>query len=108
MERKKLRDVASCKGRQVIDPTVTVGNVIEILTIALGGLIVFVSLRVTVSDLKESVAEMKADIKALNTVVIRMAVADQRITAIEMDVRELRHGRGFIRNGVEGEWPKDA
>ena len=81
----------------MIDYTITMGNLIEIATMAVGGAIVFGALRVTVDDLKKSVSDMKEDIKALNMVVVRMAVADQRITAVEQDIRELRHGQGFIR-----------
>ena len=81
----------------MIDNTITIGNIIEIITIAGGGIIAFTALRTTVKYLFDSVVELKADIKALNAVVVRMAVADQRISAIESDIRELRHGRGFIR-----------
>ena len=90
----------------MIDNTITIGNIIETIVMAGGGLVAFAALRTTVKYLFDSVVELKADIKALNAVVVRMAVADQRISAIESDIRELRHGRGFIRSGVEGEWPK--
>lgn len=89
----------------MIDATITVGNLIEITTILLGGIVVFLSLKNTVGQLGCDVVELKADIKALNKVVISMAVADQRITVAEQDIRELRHGRGFVRESIEREWP---
>ena len=49
--------------------------------------------------------ELKTDIKAINKIVVSMAVADQRITAVESDLRELRHGRGFIREAIEKVYP---
>jgi len=89
----------------MIDQTITTGNLIEIATILLGGITVFLSLKGTVGQLSGDVVELKADIKALNKVVITMAVADQRITVAEKDIRELRHGRGFVRESLEREWP---
>ena len=47
--------------------------------------------------------DVKADIKALNQVVIAMAVADQRLSAVELDIREMKHGKGFIRESIERE-----
>ena len=92
----------------MIDQTVTVGNLIEILTIFIGGVVGFLSLKGTVGQLSGDVTELKADIKALNKIVISMAVADQRITAAEQDIRELRHGRGFVRESIEREYPAMA
>ena len=89
----------------MIDATITVGNLIEIATIFIGGVVVFISLKGTVSQLSGDVTELKADIRALNKVVISMAVADQRIAVAEQDIRELRHGRGFVRESLEREWP---
>ncbi len=90
----------------MLDPTITVGNVIEIATIIAGGVITFVLLKATVVQLKAEVTELKIDVRALNKVVIEMAVTDRRLTAVEETLRELRHGRGFIRSDIEGEWPQ--
>ncbi len=90
----------------MIDPTITIGNIIEISTILVGGTIVFTNVRGSVKHLKAEVVEMKLDIRALNKIVIEMAVADRRLSDAEQDIRDLRHGRGFIRDAIEGEWPK--
>ncbi len=92
----------------MLDPTVTIGNLVEISTIIAGGTITFALLRATVIHLREEVAEMKIDIKALNKIIIEMAVADQRLLRVEADLRELRHGRGFVREALQGEWPKNG
>lgn len=89
----------------MIDQTITVGNIIEIGTIFVGGVVAFIALRGTVSILGKDVVELKTDIKAINKIVVSMAVADQRITAVESDLRELRHGRGFIREAIEKVYP---
>ena len=90
----------------MIDPTITVGNVIEIGTIIAGGIVTFVLLKATVVQLKSEVTELKTDVRALNKVVIELAVTDRRLMALEEDLRELRHGRGFVRGAIEGEWPR--
>jgi hypothetical protein len=89
----------------MIDPTVTVGNVIEIGTIITGGAITFVLLKATVIQLKSEVTELKTDVRALNKVVIELAVTDRRLLSVEEDIRELRHGRGFVRKAINGEYP---
>jgi hypothetical protein len=67
-----------------------------------------------ISSLEGSIAAIQAEIKKLGDVLIRMAdmrgelrVHDTRITAVEQDVRELRHGEGFIRGsrGIDREFP---
>ena len=89
----------------MIDPTVTVGNVIEIGTIITGGAITFILLKATVIQLKSEVTELKTDVRALNKVVIELAVTDRRLLSVEEDIRELRHGRGFVRKAINGEYP---
>lgn len=95
-------------GQEVIEQTITVGNIIEIVSILAGGLTVFITLRNTVANMKDDVAAMQTEIKKLAEVITRMAVTDVRLTNVEQDVRELRHGRGFVQGqgGVDGEWPR--
>jgi len=90
----------------VIDLTITIGNIIEISTITVGLISMFVALKGTVTQLKFEVKEVKEDVRALNKVVVELAVTDRRLTSAEEDIRELRHGRGFVRSALEGEWPK--
>jgi hypothetical protein len=89
----------------MIDPTITIGNVVEIGTIITGGAITFVLLKATVIQLKSEVTELKTDVRALNKVVIELAVTDRRLMALEEDIRELRHGRGFVHKALDGEYP---
>ena len=89
----------------MIDPTITIGNVVEIGTLVIGGAVTFALLRSTVTQLKTEVTELKTDVRALNKVVIELAVTDRRLIAVEEDIRELRHGRGFVRESVNREYP---
>lgn len=107
-----------------IDYTITVGNIIEIGGILLGGLYALDRLKNTVitvqrdlkaqkTETKEDIAGIQAEIKKLNEVLTRQAAADtringldQRMTSLETDIRELRHGEGFIRgaHGIDREY----
>lgn len=90
----------------MIDSTITVGNLIEIGTILGGGVTAFILLRQTVYYLRAEVGELKVDVKALNKVVVELAVTDRRLLSLEEDIREMRHGRGFVTGALDGEWPK--
>lgn len=68
------------------------------------------TLKLTMKDLMSQFAGMQTEIKKLADVITRMAVTDVRLTNIEQDVRELRHGRGFVQGsrqlgGIDGEYP---
>lgn len=92
----------------MIEQTITIGNIIEIIAIIGGGMTVFVTLKNTVANIKDDVIAMQTEIKKLADVITKMAVTDLRLTNLEQDIRELRHGRGFVqgaRTGVDGEYP---
>ena len=80
----------------MIEQTITIGNIIEIAVIAGGGISVFVTMRNTVNNIKEQVEGIQAEIKKLADVITKMAVMDIRLTNLEQDIRELRHGEGWI------------
>lgn len=90
----------------MIDPTVTVGNIIEIGTILVGGIFVFFQVKARVEQLSRDVAAIEMDIKGLSRSFTELAVVNNRLNRVEEDVRELRHGRGFIREAIEGEYPR--
>ncbi len=86
----------------LIDYTITIGNIIEIGSIIGGGLLVLVSLKNTVSNLKTDMTDMKTEIKKVGEVLVKMAVTQTRLDNVEQDIRDLKHGRGFIQSGSEG------
>lgn len=91
----------------MIDPTITWGNIIEVSVIIVGGLVTLVTLRNTVNNLKEDMTDMKSEIKKVGEVLIQMAVTQKRLDNVEQDIRDLKHGRGFIqpRDALNGEYP---
>jgi len=97
----------------MIDFTITVGNIIEIATIASGGVYAVLTVKNSVTNFGRDLVRMEADffdmkveIKKVGDVLIKMAVTDTRLVNVEQDVRELKHGIGFIKNEVEGEYDR--
>jgi hypothetical protein len=104
----------------VIDYTITIGNIIEIGSIIGGGILVLWTLKADVNTLKTGAETLKADleamqaeIKKLGDILVNLAdirgeirVLDTRVTANEQDIREMRHGKGFVQGprGVDHEY----
>lgn len=88
----------------MIDPTITMGNVIEIGVFAFSGLLVLVRQSSSVGFMKEQLKNMQIEIKELAKIVTQVAVASTRLDNIEEDVRLLRQGKGFIRQEINKEW----
>jgi hypothetical protein len=93
----------------VVDYTITIGNLIEIASIVGGGVLVLITLRNTVTNLQTDVGDMKKEIKKVGDVLVQMAVTSTRLDNVEQDIRDLKHGRGFIQArkvvGIDGEYP---
>ena len=91
----------------MIEQTITVGNIIEIACIIGGGLGVFYTLKGTVAALKTEVVGIQVEIKKIGDVLITQADQNRRLIHLEDDIRELRHGRGFIhgQHGIDREYP---
>jgi hypothetical protein len=61
----------------------------------------------TLKNLKDSVAAIQTEIKKIGEVLINQADQNRRLIHLEEDVRELRHGEGFVRGpkGIDREYP---
>lgn len=88
----------------MIEQTITIGNIIEIFVIGAGGISVFVTMKNTVASIKREVDSMQTELKKLGEILIaqadmrgEMRVLDTRVLAIEGDIRDMQHGRGFIK-----------
>lgn len=93
----------------MIDPTITIGNIIEIAVLFFGGLTVVFRMGGMKSDmvhLKTQVGTLTTAFDKLGTILTQVAVQDNRLLNVEQRVTELSHGRGFIRQEIQGEWPK--
>ncbi len=91
----------------VLEYSITIGNVIEICSIVVGGLYALATIKSNVGLLKTEVGEMQIEIKKISDVLINQADQNRRIIHLEEDVRELRHGHGWVQGpkGVDREYP---
>lgn len=94
-----------------LDLSINLGTVISLLTIvfAAGGFYVFTkNLGKALDAFKIQVDEIKDDLKLLNKVVMDVALSNQRqdnfekrtddrFKHVEDDIREMKHGKGFIQ-----------
>lgn len=90
----------------MIDYTINIGHILQIVVILGGGFAALIVMRSTLTNLKDDMTDMKAEIKKVGEVLVTLAVTDKRLENVEEDVRDLKHGRGFIRGrgGVDGEY----
>jgi peptidoglycan hydrolase CwlO-like protein len=80
----------------LIEWTISLGAIIQILVVIAGGLIVLGAMRRTIQDMDKEITEIKRDQKDLTKTIAQMAVQAQRLNRLEEDVRDLRYGRGFV------------
>lgn len=76
--------------------TISIGTIVEVVTIALGGALFIWSMRARIEGMGQELSSLKQEISKLADILTKLAVQDQRILAIEKDVDELRHGTGYV------------
>ena len=87
----------------MIDWTVSVGNLLQIMVIVGGGLWAFLSMRADVRVVKHDISNMKQRqddlgeaFKQLGEILKQVAVQDNRLDRVEKDLDGFRRGEGFI------------
>lgn len=88
----------------MIDWTINFGHVITIGAIV-GGLVSahyaqkvqLAAMRVDINNLREQQGVLNAAFEQLSSILTKVAVQDTRINRIEVDIGELRHGKGYIK-----------
>ena len=75
----------------MIDPTITLGNIIEIGAIVVGGFSFLVKMNNGISELRAEVMAMQGEIAKIAEVLTRLAVQETRLNHLDQDVRELQH-----------------
>jgi ethanolamine ammonia-lyase small subunit len=80
----------------VIDFTINVGHIIQILLIAGGGISALAVMRNIVATLKSDMTDMKSELRKLSEVLVILAVTSKRLDNVEEDIRDMKNGRGFI------------
>ena len=87
----------------MVDPTITLGNLIEIASIIGGGILVLIRLNNNVVKLTTDVNGMQVEIRKLGDILIAQANIrgeiqglSTRLSTAEQDIREMRHLEGFV------------
>ena len=61
-------------------------------------------IKVQTDGIAENLKILNNSFSQLSEVLSRSAVQDSRLTRVEEDIRELRHGRGFVQREIDGEY----
>lgn len=80
----------------IVDWHVSVGTLIEVVMILGGGLLFLWGMKTRVDFLSLELTALKSEISKLSDILTKLAVQDQRILNVETDVKDLRHGHGFV------------
>jgi tRNA1(Val) A37 N6-methylase TrmN6 len=89
----------------MIDYTISVSTIIQIIAIVGGGFSFLIMMRSTVNNLATDIVEMKTELKKCGEALVTLAVTSKRLDHVEEDIREMKHGRGFIQPRLNGEYP---
>lgn len=89
----------------MIDYTINIGHIVQIIVILGGGISALAIMRSTVANLKDDMTDIKVDLKEFGKAIVTLAVATKRLDNIEEDIRDMKHGRGFVTNRINGEYP---
>ena len=65
-------------------------------------------LKVQMNGLSDNLKILNNSFDKLSEVLSRSAVQEQRIGRIEEDMRELRHGKGFVMAEINGEYSREG
>ncbi len=87
----------------MIDWTFNVATIVQIFVIAAGGLAFLFAMRGKLSLFEENIVGIKEDLKELRKVITTQVDHDGRLRRLEddlremrKDIKELRHGEGFV------------
>lgn len=90
----------------MIDYTITMGNIIEITTIAGGGLILLIKQNGVIGNMKDAIKGIQAEVAKIGILMTNNAVLQQRVLNVEEDVRDLKRGKGYISKDIDGEYSR--
>jgi hypothetical protein len=87
----------------MIDWTLNVGTIVQFVVIAVGALAFILSVKSDVSSVRVDITDIKEELKELRKVLTtqvdhdgRLRRAEEDIRALNRDLKELRHGEGFV------------
>ena len=73
-----------------ISPVITIGNIIEIGAICLGGVAAIIKMGTSLTELRTEVGVMQTEIQKISDVLMRLAVQETRLNHLDADLRKLQ------------------
>lgn len=87
----------------MINWTIDAGTILQIVAFGITVTVFIVSIKGNVSNMKDDITDIKTELKALREVLttqatqtVRLDNQGKRLDRLEEDIRELRHGEGFV------------
>ena len=81
----------------IFDTTISIGNIITILAFLFGGAMLIGRTKANVNILSERLQSVEKEIHKLTEVLVTLGRQDERLTAIDKRVEDLRRGRGYVK-----------
>ncbi len=69
---------------------------LQLAGFVIGAIIVVVSMRHELKEIRMDVLELKTEVKQFVEVLTKLAVQSERIDMVDRRLEELRHGEGFV------------
>lgn len=95
----------------MIDPTITIGNIIEVGAFIFGGLVLVLKRNTAIDYMAKELSQVQTEIKDLTKSITTLAISEVKIKNVEQDIREIRsdlrdlkHGKGFVKESIDKEW----
>lgn len=80
----------------MFDWRISIGTVIEVMSIVGGGLFFLYNMKSRIEVMAMELALVKNELSKLGDILTMIAVQKTRLQSLEEDLKELRHGFGFI------------
>lgn len=91
-------------GMPIVEYTITLGNIITVLTVASSVIWLFANMKSDIRIVKNDIEHLEQSHKSLTEaftqlgkILTQVAVQDNRLNMIEKKVDELAHGKGIIK-----------
>jgi hypothetical protein len=79
-------------------------DVIKVVVLVVGWTVTIVKIDSRLKNVEKDIKGVTGELKEVSQLSRWRERMEERITTQRRDIDELRHGRGFIRNGVDGEY----
>ena len=67
----------------MIEWSISLGSILQIIAIAGGGVLVLITMRVDVRNIKEDLVDMKTELKKVGEILTNQAVTNHRLQSLE-------------------------